>query len=156
VWTGPPLEHFPYGLRNATSSYVDALVPHRVGKEIVSEYASNSNVVPDYNSDSSYEFDFGSDPIESESEINTIEEPFSGPTVGLVITSAHAGRFVYWPDRKPADLTDDNSCCVTYPETILFLEGTPLTQNAEEYSPTEVASTNSELRTPDGEVFVPT
>jgi hypothetical protein len=107
---------------------VDALVPHRASKEIVSEYSSDSSVVPDYSSDSSYKFDFGSDPIESESELNTIKEPLSGPTAGLVMTSTPAGKFVYWPDHKPADLTDDNLHCVAYLETLPFQEGTPLIQ----------------------------
>jgi hypothetical protein len=43
-----------------------------------------------------------------------------GPIVGFVITSTPAGRFVYWPDRKPANLTDDNSRCVAYVETLSF------------------------------------
>jgi hypothetical protein len=87
----------------------------RASKEIVPEYDSDSNTVPGYNldsnplsgfySDSSYEFDFGSDPDEPESESNITEQPLSGPSSGLVITSTPAGRFVYWPDRKPADLT---------------------------------------------------
>jgi hypothetical protein len=48
-----------------------------------------------YYSDSSYEFDFGSDPIEPEPEINMTEELLSGPAIGLVITCTPAGRFVY-------------------------------------------------------------
>jgi hypothetical protein len=48
-----PHEHFLHCLRNATIDYVDAPVPCRVGKEIVSEYSSDSSVVPDYSSDSS-------------------------------------------------------------------------------------------------------
>jgi hypothetical protein len=74
---------------------MDALVPRRVGKEIISEYSSDSSTIPDYNSNSSYKFDFGSDSIESESELNTTEEPLSGPAAGLVITSTLASRFVY-------------------------------------------------------------
>jgi hypothetical protein len=94
---GPVLrhEHFLLGLRNATAVYVDALVPHRTSKEVVSEYSSNSSAIPDYNSNSYYEFDFGSNPIEPESELNTTDEPLSGPMAGLVITSTPAGRFVY-------------------------------------------------------------
>jgi hypothetical protein len=90
VWNGPPHEHFSYVLRNASAGYADALVPHRAGKEIVPEYSSDSNTVLGYNSNSSYEFDFVSDPIES--ELNTIEEPLSGPTAGLVITSTSTGK----------------------------------------------------------------
>jgi hypothetical protein len=45
------------------------------GKEVTFEYSSDSNTVPNYNSKSSYEFDFGLDPIEPESEHNSTEEP---------------------------------------------------------------------------------
>jgi hypothetical protein len=62
--------------------------------------------------DSSYEFDFGADPDDPESETYTMKEPLSRPASGLVITSTPAGRFIYWPDRKPVDLTDENSRCV--------------------------------------------
>jgi hypothetical protein len=44
----------------------------------------------------------------------------------LVKTSTPAGRFVYWPDRKPANLTDGNSRCVAYLDSLPFQEGTPL------------------------------
>jgi hypothetical protein len=60
------------------------------------------------------------DLIEFESELNSIEEPLSGPAAGLVITSTPAGRFVYWLNRKLADLTNDNSRCVAYLETLPF------------------------------------
>jgi hypothetical protein len=93
-------------------AYVDVLVPRQVCKEVVSEYSLKSNTVPDYNSDSSYEFNFGFDPIEPESEFNTTEELLSGPTAGLVIMSTLAVRFVYWLDHKPTNVTDDNSHCV--------------------------------------------
>jgi hypothetical protein len=135
----------------------------QAGKEIVSEYNSDSNTVPDYNSDSkpvsdyyldsSYEFDFGSDPDEPQSENHTTEQPLSGPASGLVITSTPAGRFVYWLDCKPADLTDGNSHCVAYLESLPFQEGTPLAP-AEEHTPTEVATSDSSLRTPDHQVFM--
>jgi hypothetical protein len=68
----------------------------------------------------SYEFDFGADPDEPESENHTIEQPLSGPASGLVITSTHAGRFVYWLDRKLAYLTDGNSHCVAYLDSLPF------------------------------------
>jgi hypothetical protein len=113
-------EHFPYGLCNSSKTHAEALTTRRASKEIASEYSSDSNAVPGYNSDSSYEFDFGLDPIESESMLNTTKELLSGPAAGLVITSTLAGRFVYWPDRKPVDLTDDNSRCVSYLETLPF------------------------------------
>jgi hypothetical protein len=77
----------------------------------------------------------------------------TGPATGLVITSTPAGRFVYWPDRKPADLTDGNSRCVAYLDSLPFQEGTPLAP-AEEQTPTEVATTDSGLGTPDRQVFM--
>jgi hypothetical protein len=95
----PLHEHFPYGLCNASKAHAKPLTVRRAGKEIVSDYTSDSNPVSGYYSDSSYEFDFGSDPDEPGSEISTIEEPLSGPATGLVITSTPAGRFIYWPDR---------------------------------------------------------
>jgi hypothetical protein len=67
---------------------------HRAGKEIVSDYTSNSNPVSGYYSDS-YEFNFRSDPDEPESEISTTEQPLSELATGLVITSTLARRFVY-------------------------------------------------------------
>jgi hypothetical protein len=58
-------------------------------------------------------------PVEPESEGTTTEEPLSVPATSLVITSTPGGRFVYWPNRKPADLTDGNSRCVAYLESLL-------------------------------------
>jgi hypothetical protein len=149
----PPHEHFPYGLNNSSRAHAEALEACQAGKEIAFEYSSNSNLAFGYYSDSSYEFDFGLDPIKPESEINTTKGPLSGPATGLVITSTPARRFVYWPDRKTADLTDNNSCCVAYLDTLPFQEGTPLAPN-EEHTPTEVATTDSSLCTPDREVFM--
>jgi hypothetical protein len=123
--------------------------------EIVSEYNSDSNTVLGYNSDSSYEFDFGSDPDEPEPENNTTEQLLSGPASGLVITSRPTGRFVYWPDRKSTDLTHGNSRCVAYPDSLPFQEGTPLAP-AEEHTPTEVATGDSSLGSPDRQVFMTT
>jgi hypothetical protein len=111
-------------------------------------YNSDSNPASGYYSDSSYEFDFGSDPIEPESENPTTEQPLSGPTFGLFITSTPAGRFVYWTDRKPADLTDGDSRCVAYLDLLPFQEGTPLAP-AEEHTPIEVVTPYSSLGTPD-------
>jgi hypothetical protein len=128
----PLHEHFPYGLCNASKAHAKALTARRAGKEIVSNYTSDSNPDPGYYSDSSYEFEFSSDP-EPESENTITEQPLSGPATGLVITSTPAGRFVYWPDRKPVDLTDGNSCCVAYLDSLPFQEGTPLAP-AEEHS----------------------
>jgi hypothetical protein len=72
----PLHEHFPYGLCNVSRAHTKALTARRAGKEIVSEYNSDSNTVPGHNSDSnplsgyysdsSYEFDFESDPDEPE------------------------------------------------------------------------------------------
>jgi hypothetical protein len=147
----------------------------RAGKEIVPDYDPDSDTAPgydpdsytapDYNSDSnplsgfysdsSYEFDFGSDPDEPESENNSTEQPLSGPAAGLVITSTPAGRFVYWPDRKPADLTEGNSRCVTYLDPLPSQEGTPLAP-AGEHTPTEVATSDSSLGSPDRQVYMTT
>jgi hypothetical protein len=149
----PLHEHFPYGLCNASRAHAEALTECRAGKEIVSDYTSNSNPASGYYSDSSYEFDFGSDPDEPESENSMIEQPLSGPATGLVITSTPIGRFIYWPDRKPADLTGGNSRCVAYLDSLPFQEGTPLAPT-EEHTPTEVATTDSSLDTPDRQVFM--
>jgi hypothetical protein len=74
---------------------VKALTARRAGKEVASDYTSDSNPVSGYYSDSSYEFDFGSNPDEPESETFTTEQPLTGPATGLVITSTPTGRFVY-------------------------------------------------------------
>jgi hypothetical protein len=134
-------------------------------EEIVSEYNSDSNTVPVYNSDSnlvsgyysdsSYEFDFGADPDEPESENHTTDQPLSGPSSGMVITSTPTGRFVYWPDHKPAYLTDGNSRCVAYLDSLPFQEGTSLAL-AQEHTPTEVATSNSSPGSPDRQVFMTT
>jgi hypothetical protein len=124
--TGPscvdaPLHlHFPFGLCNASRAHVESLVARRAGKEILSDYTSDSNPGSGYYSDSSYEFHFGSDPDEPESENSTTEQPLSGLAIGLVITSTPAGRFVYLPDRKPADLMDGNSRYVAYLDSLPF------------------------------------
>jgi hypothetical protein len=77
----------------------------------------------------------------------------SGPASELVITSTPAGRFVYWPKRKPADLTNGNSRYIAYLDSLPFQEGTPLAR-AEEYTPTEVASSDSSLGNPDRQVIM--
>jgi hypothetical protein len=151
----PLHEYFPYGLCNASEAHAKALSARWAGKEIVSDYTSESNSVSGYYSDFSYEFDFGSDPDEPESETFTTEQPLTGPATGLVITSTPAGRFVYWLDRKPADLTDGNSRCVTYLDSLPFQEGTSLAL-VEEHTPTEVATTDSSLVSPDRQVFITT
>jgi hypothetical protein len=91
----PLHEHFPYGLCIASKAHAKALFARRAGKETVSEYNLDSNPISGYYSDSSYEFDFGADPNEPESENYTTEQPLSGPASGLVITSTPADRFVY-------------------------------------------------------------
>jgi hypothetical protein len=151
----PLHEHFPYGLCSASKAHAKALTARQAGKEIVSDYTSDSNPVSGYYSDSSYEFDLGSDLDEFESKTFTTEQPLSGPATGLVITSTPAGRFVYWPDRKPADLTDGNSRYVAYLDSLPFQVGTPLSP-AEEHTPTEVATIDSSLDSPDRQVFMTT
>jgi hypothetical protein len=159
----PPRERFTHGPRNVSRAQTKAPTTRRAGKEPVPEYDSDSDTAPGhasdsnplfgFYSDSAYEFDFGSDPEDPESEDNSTEQPLSGPASGLVITSTPAGRFDYWPDRKPADLIDGNSRYVTYLDSLPFQEGTPLAQ-AEEYTPTEVASSDSSLGNPDCQVFM--
>jgi hypothetical protein len=149
----PLHEHFPFGLCNACRTHAKALVARRAGKEIASDYASDSNPGSGYYSDSSYEFDFRSDLDEPESENPTTAQLLSGPATGLVITSTPADRFVYWPDHKPTDLTDENSRYVAYLDSLPFQEGTPLAP-AEEHTPTGVVSTDSSLGTPDRQVFM--
>jgi hypothetical protein len=161
----PLHEHFPYGLCIASKAHVKALSACRAGKEIISEYNSDSNpvsgfdldsnLVSGYYSDSSYEFDFGADPDEPESENYTTEQPPSGPASGLIITYTPADRFVYWPNRKPADLTHENSCCVAYLNSLPFQVGTPLAP-AEEHTPIEVATSDSTLGALDRQVFMTT
>jgi hypothetical protein len=73
----------------------------------------------------------------------------------LVITSTPAARFVYWPDRKPVDLTDENSRCVAYLDSLPFQEGTPLAPT-EEHTPTEVETSDSSLGSPGRQVFMTT
>jgi hypothetical protein len=151
----PLHEHFPYGLCNASKAHAKALTARRADKEIVSDYTLDSNPVSGYYSDSSYEFDFGSDLDEPEPETSTTEQPLSGPATDLVITSTPVGRFIYCPDRKPADLTDENSRYVAYLESLPFQEGTPLSPT-EEHTPIEVATTDSILGSPDRQVFMTT
>jgi hypothetical protein len=90
----PLHEHFPYGLCNASKDHAKALTACQAGKEIVSDYTSDSNPDSGYYSDSSYEFEFGLDP-EPESENTTNKQQLSGPATDLVITSTPAGRFIY-------------------------------------------------------------
>jgi hypothetical protein len=161
----PLRERFTRGPHNVSRSHAKAPTSRRAGKEIVPEYNSDSNTVPGYNSDSnplsgiysdsSYKFDFGSDLDEPESKNNTTEQPLSGPASGLVITSTPTGRFVYWPDRKPAVLTGENSRCVAYLDSLPFQEGTPLAPTGH-HTPTEVATSDSSLGTPDRQVFMTT
>jgi hypothetical protein len=109
----PPCERFTRGPRNVSRAHTKAPTTRRAGKEPVPEYDSDSDIAPghasdsnplfSFYSDSAYEFDFGSDLEEPESEDNSTEQPLSGLASGLVITSTPAGRFVYWPDHKPAD-----------------------------------------------------
>jgi hypothetical protein len=159
----PPRERFTRAPHNLRRARTEAPSSRRVGKEPVPEYNSDSDTAPDHTSDSNplsgfysdsaYEFYFGSDLEDPESEDNSTEQPLSGLTSGLVITSTPTGRFVYWLDRKPTDLIDGNSRYIAYLDSLPFQEGTPLTRT-EEYSPTEVASSNSSLGNPDRQVFM--
>jgi hypothetical protein len=159
----PSHERSTRGPRVVSRACTEAPSSRRAGKEPVPEYnsdsdtaaghASDSNPLSGFYSDSAYEFDFGSDPEDPESEDNTTEHPLSGPTSGLVITSTPAERFVYWLDRKPADLISGDSRYVAYLDSLPFQEGTPLAQ-ADSYTPTEVASSESSLGNPDRQVFI--
>jgi hypothetical protein len=151
------------GSRILSRTRKEAPPSRRAGKEPVPEYnsdsdtapghASDSNPLSQFYSDSAYEFDFGSDPEDPESDGNSTKHPLSGPASGLVITSTPAGRFVYWPDRKPADLISGDSRYVAYIDSLPFQEGTPLAQ-ADSNTPTEVAPSESSLGTPDRQVFM--
>jgi hypothetical protein len=159
----PPHERSTRGPRILSRAREEAPPSRRAGKEPVPEYnsdsdtapghASDSNPLSRFYSDSAYEFDFGSDPEDPESEDNSTEHPLSGPASGLVITSTPAGRFVYWPDRKPADLISGDSRYVAYIDSLPFQEGTPLAQ-ADSNTPTEVVASESSLDTPDCQVFM--
>jgi hypothetical protein len=159
----PPHERSTRGPRNVSRARTEAPSSRRAGKEPVPEYNSDSDTAPDHGSDSNplsgfysdsaYEFDFGSDPEDPESEDNTTEHPLSGPASGLVITSTPARRFVYWPDRKPADLISGDSRYVAYLDSLPFQEGTPLAR-VDSYTPTEVASSESSLGNPDRQDFM--
>jgi hypothetical protein len=159
----PPREHSTCGPHIVSRARTEAPSSRRTSKEPVPEYNSDSDTAPGHASDSNplsgfyshsaYEFDFGSDPEDFESEDNTTEHPISGPTSRLVITSTPAGRFIYWPDRKPADLTSGDSRYVAYLDSLPFQEGTPLAR-ADSYTPTEVASSESSLGNPDRQVFM--
>jgi hypothetical protein len=126
----PPRERSTRGPRNPCRAHTGASSSRRAGKEPVPEYnsdsdtalghASDSNPLSGFYSDSAYEFDFGSDPEDPKSEDNTTEHPLSGPASGLVITSTPAGRFVYWPDRKPTDLISGDSRYVAYLNSLPF------------------------------------
>jgi hypothetical protein len=161
----PPRERSTCGPCNLSRARTEAPSSRRAGKEPVPEYnsdsdtapghASDSNPLSGFYSDSAYEFDFGSDPEDPESQDNTTEQPLSGPASGLVITSTPAGRFVYWPDRKPTDLISGDSRYVAYLDLLPFQGGTPLAR-AKEYTPTEVASSDSSLGNPDRQVFMAT
>jgi hypothetical protein len=159
----PLRERFTRGPRNVSRAHTKAPSAHRADKEPVPDYDSDSDTAPGHSSDSNplfgfyldsaYEFNFGSDREDPESEDNSTEQCLSGPASRLVITSTPTGRFVYWPDRKPADLIDGNSRYAAYLDSLPFQEGTPLAR-AEEYTPTEVASSDSSLGNPDRQVFM--
>jgi hypothetical protein len=159
----PPRKRFTRGPCNLSRARTDAPPSRQADKQPVPEYNSDSDTTPGHASDSHplsgfysdfvYDFDFRSDPEDPESEDNSTEQPLSGPASGLVITSTPARRFVYWPDRKPADLISGDSRYITYLDSLPFQEGTPLAR-AEEYTPTEVASSDSSLGNPDRQVFM--
>jgi hypothetical protein len=101
----PHRERLARGPRDVSRAHAKAPTTRRAGKDPVPEYNSDSDTAPGHGSDSNplsgfysnsaYEFDFGSDPEDPESEDNSTEQPLSGLASGLVITSTTAGRFVY-------------------------------------------------------------
>jgi hypothetical protein len=125
-----PRERPTRGPRIPSRARTEAPSSPRAGKEAVPEHnsdfdtapghASDSNPLSEFYSNPAYEFDFGSDPEEPESKDNSTEHPLSGPASGLVITSTPAGRFVYWPDSKPADLISGDSRYVAYIDSLPF------------------------------------
>jgi hypothetical protein len=98
-------ERSAHGPRSLSRARTGAPTSRRAGKEPVPEYNLDSDATPDRVSDSTplsefysnpdYEFDFGSDPEEPESEDSTTELPLSGSASGLVIKSTPAGIYVY-------------------------------------------------------------
>jgi hypothetical protein len=158
-----PRERSVRGPRISSRACTEAPSSCRAGKEPVPEFNSDSDTAPGHASDSNplsefysnpaYEFDFGSDPEEPEFEDNSTEHPLSGPASGLVITSTPDGRFVYWPDRKPADRISRDSRYIAYIDSLPFQEGAPLAQ-ADSNTPTEEAPSESSLGTPDRQVFM--
>jgi hypothetical protein len=159
----PSRERSTPGPRNPCRARTGAPSSRRAVKEPVPEYNSDSDTTPGhasdsnpfsgFYSDSTCEFDFGSDPEDPESEDNSTEHPLSGPASGLVVTTTPTGRFVYWPDHKPADLISGDSRYVAYIDSLPFQEGTPLAR-ADSNTPTEVESTESSLGTPDRQVLM--
>jgi hypothetical protein len=84
-----PCERSTRGPRILSRARKEAPPSRGAGKEPVPEYnsdsdtapghASNSKPLSGFYSDSAYEFDFGSDPEDPESEDNSTEHPLSGP-----------------------------------------------------------------------------
>jgi hypothetical protein len=96
----PPCKRFTCGPRNVSRAHMNAPTTHRAGKEPVPEcdsdsdtapgHASDSNPLFGFYSDSAYEFDFGSDPEELESEDNSTErcvQEKSSPSLQKMLTS---------------------------------------------------------------------
>jgi hypothetical protein len=89
----PPRKRFTRGPRNVSRAHTKASSTRRAGKEPVPKYNSDSDTAPGhvsnsnplfgFYSDSAYEFDFGSDPEDPESD-NSTEQPLSGPASGLL------------------------------------------------------------------------
>jgi hypothetical protein len=83
----PPPERSARGPRIPSRARTEAPSSRRAGKEPVPEYnsdsdtspghASDSNPLSGFYSDSAYEFDFGSNPEDPESEDNSTEHPLS-------------------------------------------------------------------------------
>jgi hypothetical protein len=111
----PPRERLARGPRNVSRARTEALPARRAGKEPVPEYntdsdtapghASDSNPLLGFYSDSVYEFDFGSDPEDPESEDNSTEQPFirTGFWAGYNIHTCREIRLLARPQARRLD-----------------------------------------------------
>jgi hypothetical protein len=132
---------------------VEALVARWFGKEIASDYSSDSNPTSGYYSNSSCEFDFGSDPIEPKSEINTTEEPLSGSATSYKIYSC---RKILLLARSQARRPDRRQLMLRCLRRLTSLpEGNTAGPNRGAYV-NRGASTDSGLGTPNHQVFMAT
>jgi hypothetical protein len=112
----PPSECFTRGPRNVSRVHTKASSTRRAGKELVPEYDSDSDTAPGsasdsnplfgFYSDSAYEFDFGSDPEDPESEDNSTEKSSTaGENDGFPAFSARLCNLLLPEKFKPLEIT---------------------------------------------------